>query len=148
MAKVHFLLASPCCSRASDSSPPQWPEQKGPSKGAGQPAPLPRPWPGLGTPQPPGHRSPQSLSSRRGTGRLGNFSLRLSSCGSDSKESTCSAGDLGLILGLGRSPGKVNSRLPIPIFWPENSLDRGAGLATVHGVTKSQIQLSNFHSLL
>ena len=26
-------------------------------------------------------------------------------CGSDSKKSTCNAGDLGLILGLGRSPG-------------------------------------------
>ena len=29
--------------------------------------------------------------------------------GSDSKESACSAGDLGLIPGLGRSPGEGNS---------------------------------------
>ena len=107
-----------CCSHVSDSSPPQWPEQKGPSEGAGQPTPLPRPWPGPGTPQPPGHRPPQSLSSRCGTGRLGNFRLRLSSCGSDGKESACSLGDLGLILALGGSPGKVNSRLPAPVFWP------------------------------
>ena len=28
--------------------------------------------------------------------------------GSDSKESTCNAGDLGSVLGLGRSPGKGN----------------------------------------
>ena len=62
--------------------------------------------------------TPQSLSSRCGTGRLGNFRLRLSSCGSDGKESACSSGDLGLILVLGGSPGKVNSRLPAPVFWP------------------------------
>ena len=116
--KCPFLLASPCCTHVFDSSPPQWPEQKGPSEGVGQPTPLPRPWPGPGTPQSPGHRPPQSLSSRCRTGRLRNFRLRLSSCGSDSKESTCSVGDLGLILGLGRSLGKVNSGLPIPVFWP------------------------------
>ena len=32
-------------------------------------------------------------------------------------ESTCSAGDLGSIHGLGRSPGEGN-RLPTPVFWP------------------------------
>ena len=37
-------------------------------------------------------------------------------CGSASKESTCNAGDLGLIPGLGKSPGK--GRLPIPEFAP------------------------------
>ena len=36
---------------------------------------------------------------------------------SDSKESSSNAGDLGLILGLGRSPGEGN-RLPTPVFWP------------------------------
>ena len=29
-------------------------------------------------------------------------------CGSDGKESACNVGDLGLILGLGRSPGEGN----------------------------------------
>ena len=29
----------------------------------------------------------------------------------------CNAGDLGLILGLGKSPGEGN-RLPTPVFWP------------------------------
>ena len=33
------------------------------------------------------------------------------------KESAYNVGDLGLILGLGRSPG-VRKRLPTPIFWP------------------------------
>ena len=32
------------------------------------------------------------------------------------KESACNAGDLGLIPGLGRSPGEGN--LPTPVFWP------------------------------
>ena len=35
--------------------------------------------------------------------------------GSDGKESACSAGDLGLIPGLGRSPGEW---LPTPVFFP------------------------------
>ena len=30
-------------------------------------------------------------------------------CGSDSKESACSTGDLGLILGSGRCPGEGNA---------------------------------------
>ena len=33
------------------------------------------------------------------------------------KESTCKAGDLGSIPGLGRSPGEGNC-LPTPVFWP------------------------------
>ena len=33
------------------------------------------------------------------------------------KESTCSAGDLGLIPGLGRFPWR-RERLPTPVFWP------------------------------
>ena len=36
---------------------------------------------------------------------------------SDGKESTCNAGDLCLIPGLGRSPG-AGKRLPTPVFWP------------------------------
>ena len=45
--------------------------------------------------------------------------------GSDCKESTCSAGDLGLIPGSGRSPGEGNGN---PLQYPclENSMDRGA----------------------
>ena len=38
-------------------------------------------------------------------------------CCSAGKESTCNAGDLGSILGLGRSPGE-REKLPTPVFWP------------------------------
>ena len=41
--------------------------------------------------------------------------------GSDGKESPCNAGDLGIIPGLGRSPGEGNSRLPAAVFWPGES---------------------------
>ena len=56
--------------------------------------------------------------------------------GSDGKESACNAGDLGLIPELGRSPGEGNGN-PLQYFCLENSMDRGAWWATVHGVTKS-----------
>ena len=65
--------------------------------------------------------------------------------GSDSKKSACNAGDLGSIPGL-RSPGEGNG-YPLQYSCLENSMDRGAWWATVHGVTKSQSQLSNFSSL-
>ena len=52
--------------------------------------------------------------------------------GSDNKESACNAGYLGLIPGLGRSPGEGNGNaLQYPGL--ENSTD-----CTVHGVAKSQ----------
>ena len=57
--------------------------------------------------------------------------------GSDGKESTCSVGDLSLILGLGRFPGEGNLLEKVPGSCLENSMDRGAWQATVHGVTKS-----------
>ena len=62
--------------------------------------------------------------------------------GSAGKESTCNAEDLGLILGLGRSPGEGNS-YPFQYSGLENPMNRGARQATVHGVTKSGPQLSN-----
>ena len=37
--------------------------------------------------------------------------------GSTGKESTCNAGDLGSIPGLGRFPWR-RERLPTPVFWP------------------------------
>ena len=45
-------------------------------------------------------------------------------CSSVGKESACSAGDPGLIPGLGRSPGEGNSN---PLQYPclENLMDRG-----------------------
>jgi len=67
--------------------------------------------------------------------------------GSDCKESTCHAGDLGLIPGWGRSPGGRNGN-PLQYSCLENPMDRGTLPATVHGVTKSQTQLSDKHTLL
>ena len=43
-------------------------------------------------------------------------------CGSTGKESACNAGDLGLIPGLGRSPGEWNSN-PLQYSGLENSMD-------------------------
>ena len=45
--------------------------------------------------------------------------------GSDGKVSACNAGDLGSMPGLGRSPGKGNSK-PLQYYCLENSMDRGA----------------------
>ena len=59
------------------------------------------------------------------------------------KESACSVGDPGSIPGLGRSPGEGNGNI-LQYSCLENSMDGGAWQATVHGVTKSQIQLSDF----
>ena len=62
------------------------------------------------------------------------------------KEPTCSAGDLGLISGLERSPG--GGKIP----WSDTHssilvwripMDRGAWQVTVHGVAKSQTQLND-----
>ena len=51
------------------------------------------------------------------------------------------AGDAGLIPGLGRSPGIGNGN-PLQDSCLENSMDRGARRATVHGVAENQTRLS------
>ena len=61
-------------------------------------------------------------------------------CGSDGKESTCNAGDLGSIPGLKRSPGEGQGN-PLQYCCPENSMVRGAWWAPVHGIAKSQTGL-------
>ena len=63
--------------------------------------------------------------------------------GSEIKASACNAGDLGLIPGLGRSPGEGNGN-PLQYSCLENPRDEGAWRAIVHGVTKSQTRLSDF----
>ena len=55
--------------------------------------------------------------------------------GSAGKESTCSGGDLGLIPGLGRSPGKGNGN-PLQSSCLENLTDRGDWWAIAHGVVR------------
>ena len=58
-----------------------------------------------------------------------------------SKESACNAGDQGSIPRSGGSPGEGNGN-PLQYSCLENSMDRGAWWATVHGDTKSQTQLT------
>ena len=56
-----------------------------------------------------------------------------------SKESACNVGDLGLIPGLGRSPGEQKD-FSLQYSGLENFMD-----CIVHGVAKSRTPLSDFH---
>ena len=56
------------------------------------------------------------------------------------KEPACNAGDLGLIPVSGRGEWKG---YPLHYSCLENSMNRGAWWAIVHGVTKSQTRLSD-----
>ena len=61
------------------------------------------------------------------------------------KNLPANAGDgktMSVIPGLGRSPGVENGN-PLQYSCLENSVDRGAWQAVVHGVTKSLTQLSD-----
>ena len=62
--------------------------------------------------------------------------------GSNGKRIACNAGDLGLIPGLGRSPGEGDG-YPLQYSGLENPMDREAWGATVYGVAKGQIRLSD-----
>ena len=63
---------------------------------------------------------------------------------SDGKESSCNLEYLGLICGLGRSPGEGHGN-PLQYSCLGNSMNRGAWQATVHGVTESRTWLNEFH---
>ena len=60
-------------------------------------------------------------------------------CGSTGKEYACNVKDLASIPGLGKFPGE-GKRYPLQYSDIENSTDY-----TVHEVTKSRAQLSDFH---
>ena len=60
-----------------------------------------------------------------------------------STESTCNTGDVGSIPGWGKPPAGGHGN-PLQYSHLENPMDRGAWPATVHGVAKSQTQLSDF----
>ena len=62
------------------------------------------------------------------------FSQKVFPGGSNGKESACSAGDLGLIPGLERSPGEGNG---YPVKYSCLSIDRGAWRTTAHGGIES-----------
>ena len=61
---------------------------------------------------------------------------------SEVKVSASNVGDLGLIPGSGRSPGGGNGN-PLEYSCLENPMDGGAWWTVVHGVAKSQTQLSD-----
>ena len=61
--------------------------------------------------------------------------------GSHTKETSRNVGNLGLVLGLGRSPGGGHGN-PLQDSCLENPMDRGAWQATVHGLTKNGTRLS------
>ena len=66
------------------------------------------------------------------------------------KNLPASAGDTrnaGLIPGTGRSPREGNGN-PLQYSCPENSMDRGAWRATVHGVTENQTEQLSTHNIL
>ena len=60
----------------------------------------------------------------------------------NSKESACNAGDRESIPRSGKSPGEENDN-PLQDSCLENSMNKGAWWAVVHGVTKSRTQLSD-----
>ena len=62
-------------------------------------------------------------------------------CDSAGKEYARNVGDLGSIPGLGRSPGEEKG-YPLQYSGLDNFME-----CIVHGVTKSQTRLSDFHSL-
>ena len=65
------------------------------------------------------------------------FDLSSQAHGSVVKNPPANAGDVGLIPGLGRSPGEGNGN-PLQYSCLKNPMDRGAWWPTVHGVTKRQ----------
>ena len=67
------------------------------------------------------------------------LALPVGLCISAGKESACNVGDLGSIPGLGRYPGEGKG-YPLQYSDLENSMD-----CIVHGVAKSQTQLSDFY---
>ena len=83
-----------------------------------------------------------TAESERSPGERIGYPLQCSWGSSDGKEFACNVGNLGLIPGLGRSPGGGNDNV-LQYSCLENPTDRGAGLATVHRAAKSWTQLSN-----
>ena len=73
------------------------------------------------------------------------IAIRTAKCfpgGSDGKESACNVGDLGSILGLGRSLEEGMATHSSILAW-RIPMDKGTWQAMVHGVAKSRTQLSD-----
>ena len=82
------------------------------------------------------------INSNRHSGFVENSSTSRFPGGAEGKESACDSGAPGSVPGWERSPGGGNGN-PLQYSSLENSTDRGAWLATVHGVTKSRTRLSD-----
>ena len=80
------------------------------------------------------------LQTSKGTSKDNIFNLN--SLVAQMIESSCNAGELGSIPGLGSSSGEGNGN-PLQYSCLDNSMDKGAWWATVHGVTKSQTRVSD-----
>ena len=81
---------------------------------------------------------------------LSDFTSHYTELGLSGKESTCDAGDTGLIPESGRSPGGGHGN-PLPYSCLEHCMDRVAWWATFHGVDKRQTglkQLSPHYTVL
>ena len=87
------------------------------------------------------HQAPLSTGFFRQEYWSGVLASYIFPCTSVSKESSCSAGDPGLIPGSGRS-SRENNGNPFQYSCLENPVDRGAWWATVHGAAKSLTWLS------
>ena len=75
-------------------------------------------------------------------GETGSLHILWEECMAVVKNPPANAGDVGYIPGLGRSPGEGNGNL-LQYSCLEDPLDRGAWRVTIHGVPKSQTQLSD-----
>ena len=73
---------------------------------------------------------------------LGGISQKGFPGGSDGRELACNVGDPGWIPELGRCPGEGSGN-PLQCSCLENSMHGGAWQDMVHGITKSQTQLSH-----
>ena len=77
--------------------------------------------------------------------KLENLNLLAFPGGAAVKNALANAGnarDVGSVPGLERFPGRQNGN-PLQCACLGNPMDRGAWWATVHGIAKSQTQLSN-----
>ena len=74
--------------------------------------------------------------------KIGNIQTITIICGLEDNESACNAEDSGSIPGSERSLEKGTGN-PLQYCCLENSMERGAQWATVHGVTKSWTCLSD-----
>ena len=70
---------------------------------------------------------------------------KTAACGSAGKESTCNAGDLGSIPGLGRSAGEGKG-YPLQYSCLENPMDRGAWWAESKGLQRVGQDWATEHS--